>query len=228
VTTTDAAARQDLHRLAAHVLARRRHAVTQMLGLRPAPGGLATPTFGDGEVIRVSGGVLVVERDGDARAEPLTTLARAAEVVGVDLAEEFSVGKETPPLGEPDARLGVDAETTRALGAWWGFGAQVVDELVATTPAVTAATAAQLWPEHFDLACTVVVGGEVQVNVGASAGDAYEPAPYLYIGPWGPERPGDPVYWNAPFGAALRRDEVDGGAGALAFLREGVDLVAAG
>ena len=72
---------------------------------------------------------------------------------------------------------------------------------MATTPAVTGATAAQLWPEHFDLACTVVVGGEVQVNVGASPGDAYEPAPYLYIGPWGPERPGDPAYWNAPFGA---------------------------
>ena len=225
---TDAAARKELHRLAAHVLARRRYAVTGRFGLRPSAGGLATPTFGDGEAIRVTGGVLVVERDGDARAEPLTTLARAAELVGVDLAEDFSVGKESPPLGEPEAQLGVDAEVTRELGAWWGFGAEVIDELVATAPAVTGAGVAQLWPEHFDHACTVVVGGKVQVNVGASPGDAFEPAPYLFLGPWGPERPGDSGYWNAPFGAVVRRDDVDGPAGALAFLRTGIDLVASG
>ena len=53
MTTTDAAAREELHRLAAHVLARRRYAVTARFGLRPAPGGLATPPFGEGEVIRV-------------------------------------------------------------------------------------------------------------------------------------------------------------------------------
>jgi hypothetical protein len=226
VTTTDAAARQELHRLAAHVLGRRRHVVTDRFGLRPAPGGLATPPFGDGEVIRVSGGVLVVEKDGDVRAEPITTLARAAELVGVDLAEEFSVGKETPLLGDPGARLALDAAVTRQLGAWWGLGAEVVDELVATTPAVTGATAAQLWPEHFDLACTVVVDGGGRANVGVSAGDGFEPAPYLYVGPYGPERPGDPSYWNAPFGAVLRRVEVDGQAEALAFLRTGIDLLA--
>jgi hypothetical protein len=226
VTTTDEAARDELHRLAAHVLARRRHVVTDRFGLRPAPGGLATPPFGDGEVIRVSGGVLVVEKDGDVRAEPITTLARAAELVGVDLAEEFSVGKETPLLGDPGARLALDAAVTRQLGAWWGLGAEVVDELVATTPAVTGATAAQLWPEHFDLACTVVVDGGGRANVGVSAGDGFEPAPYLYVGPYGPERPGDPSYWNAPFGAVLRREEVDGRAEALAFLRTGIDRLA--
>lgn len=226
MTTTDAAARQELHRLAAHVLARRRHVVTDRFGLRPAPGGLATPPFGDGEVIRVSGGVLVVERDGDVRAEPVTTLARAAALVSVDLAEEFSVGKETPPLGDPGGRLALDAAVTRRLGAWWGLGAEVLDDLVATTPALTGATAAQLWPEHFDLACTVVVEGGARANVGASAGDGFEPAPYLYVGPIGPERPGDPSYWNAPFGAVLRRDEVDGRAEALAFLRTGIDRLA--
>ena len=43
LTTT----RLALQRLAVHVLARRRHAVTGRFGLRPAPGGLATPAFGD-------------------------------------------------------------------------------------------------------------------------------------------------------------------------------------
>ena len=53
-------------------------------------------------------------------------------------------------------------------------------------------------------------GDDVRANLGASPGDAYEPEPYLYVGPWGPERPGDPGYWNAPFGAVLRRGELAG------------------
>jgi hypothetical protein len=228
MTTIDAGAREALHQVAAHVLARRRFAATGRVGLRPAPGGLATPAFGDGEVVRVSGGVLVVERAGGTRAEPLTTLGRAAELVGVDLAEEFSAGPETPPLPDPGAPLGVDEAVTRSLGAWWGFGADVMDEVVATTRDVSGSSAAQLWPEHFDHACTLVVRGEVQLNVGASPGDGFEPSPYLYVGPWGPDRPGDPAYWNAPFGAVLRRSETDGRAEALAFLRRGIDLVARG
>ena len=228
MTTIDLAAREALQQVAVHVVARRRHAVTGRFGLRPAPGGLATPVFGDGEVVRVSGAVLAVERGGDVRAEPLTTLARAAALVGVDLAEEFSVGDETPPMVEPGARLPVDAATVRAVGDWWGLAATAMDQLVATTPSVSGATAAQLWPEHFDHACTVAVNGEVQLNVGASPGDSFEPAPYLYVGPWGPDRPGDPGYWNAPFGAVLRQADVAGVPDALAFLRRGVELVAAG
>ncbi len=54
--------------------------------------------------------------------------------------------------------------------------------------------------------------------------------PYLYVGPWGPERPGDPAYWNAPFGAILphaRLRAADDARGlAEAFLRRGLDLLA--
>ncbi len=46
------------------------------------------------------------------------------------------------------------------------------------------------------------------MNLGASPGDGYSDAPYLYIGPWGPERPGDTKFWNAPFGAALTRSDL--------------------
>jgi hypothetical protein len=245
--------RLSLQQVAVHVLARRRHVVTGRFGLRPSPGGLATPAFGDQvEVVRTSGAALVVERGGDTRCEPFSTLGRAADLVGVDLAAPFSVGHETPGLADPDAPLAIDAMVARSLGTWWAFGATLIDELVATggdggahrgdRRAPVSASVAQLWPEHFDHATTVTVAsaaagegaGPVGVYVGASPGDGYEPLPYLYVGPHGPERPGDPGYWNMPFGAVLRRSELvglsggEGRARALAFLRRGIDLIADG
>jgi len=241
------ATRAALHRLAAHVLGRRRSDVTGRFGLRPAPGGLATPAFGDaGEVVRVCGAVLVVERGGRTRAEPVTTLARAAEVVGVDLAVPFSVGGDTPPVGDPDEPLALRPGTVEALAAWWAFGDTLLAELVAAPPGdpaaaaearpvgrVLGATVPQLWPEHFDHAATLTVaadGEPVAVEVGASPGDVHEAGPYLYVGPHGPDRPGDPGYWNAPFGAVLRRSDVlaaptgERRARALGFLRRGLAL----
>jgi hypothetical protein len=203
------ATRLALHQVAVHILARRRKAVTGRIGLRPAPGGLATPPFGEAaEVVRVSGGLLVVERAGDAVAAPLTTLGAAADLVGVDLGVDLSVGAETPPLADPAAPLAIDPTDVRRLADRWALGAEVLDE-VAALPAVTRASVAQLWPEHFDHASVVSVGDD-RYNVGASPGDAAEPGPYLYVGPWGDERPGDPDLWNAPFGAVLRWAELDG------------------
>jgi hypothetical protein len=221
---TTAETRAALQQVAVHVLARRRHAVTGRFGLRPTPGGLGTPLFGEGEIVRVAGDAIVVERDGNVRAEPLTTLARAAALARVDLAEDFSVGRDTPPLADPEAPLALDESGVRQLGDWWALGAVLLDELVATTPEITAATTPQLWPEHFDHATILTLAGEVKVYVGASPGDRDEPEPYLYVAPWGPERPGDPAYWNAPFGAVRRRAEV--GDDPLAFLRRGVNLLA--
>ncbi len=242
-TTIDVLARTraGLQQVAVHVLARRRHAVTGRFGLRPAPGGFATPMFGEvGEVVRVSGTVLVVERGGDAVVEELTTLGRAAEVVGVDLAAEFSAGGETPPLADPAAPLALDPPAAWVLAGWWATGAAALDEAVAGSAAVSASTTAQLWPEHFDHGCTVTLAGSgdgddaPRANLGASPGDGYEPEPYVYVGPWGPERPGDPDYWNAPFGAVLRRGELAGlahddrRARLVEFVRRGLDLLAVG
>lgn len=227
--------RDALHRVAAHVLARRRHAYTGRIGLRPSPGGVATPAFGDDiEVVRTSGSLLVTERAGITNRAPLTTLEAAADVAGVDLGLAFSAGDDTPPVGDTGAPLAIDDEAARALGAWFAFGLGVVDELVATEPAVTAADVAQVWPEHFDLGGIVTVGGDggldagVRASVGASPGDATEPLPYVYLSPWPEERPGDPSYWNAPFGALMtyaalaERPPADQRAAAVAFLRTGI------
>ena len=83
----------------------------------------------------------------------------------------------------------------------------------------------QLWPEHFDVG-TAVDLGTVSVNLGFSAGDAFSEEPYLYVGPWDERRPGDPAYWNAPFGAYATRSQA-GDAGACdAFLRTGLERLA--
>lgn len=227
--------RDALHRVAAHVLARRRHAYTGRIGLRPSPGGLATPAFGDDvEVVRTSGSILVTERASITNRAPLTTLGAAAEFAGVDLDLAFSAGEDTPPVGDAGAALAIDDEAARALGRWFAFGLGVVDGLVVTEPAVTAADVAQVWPEHFDLGCIVTVGGDggldagVRASLGASPGDATEPTPYVYLSPWPDDRPGDPSYWNAPFGALLpyaalaTLPAADQRGAAVAFLRTGV------
>jgi hypothetical protein len=230
-----------LQQVAVHVLARRRHGVTGRFGLRPSPGGFATPAFTvdaapdpEVEVLRTSGDLLVIERGATTRTVPLATLGAAAADAGVDLAAAFSVGGDTPAVADPDAPLAIDGAAARLIGEWYAFGAIAIDELVATTPAITASTTLQIWPEHFDLGGTVTLAGDVGVTVGASPGDGGEPLPYVYVSPWGEDRPGDPGYWNAGFGAVLRAEELVGlpadtaRASAVAFLRQGIDLLAAG
>ena len=74
-------------------------------------------------------------------------------------------------------------------------------------------------------------GGE-RMNVGGSPGDGYLPEPYLYVGPRSAARPGDPAYWNAPFGAALTFTELRAtdrpADAALEFLLRGAELLANG
>jgi len=230
-------ARDDLHRIAVHVLGRRRHALTGRFGLRPTPGGFGTPPFGDdAEVLRLSRGVLVRERAGAtaALALPGADLAALAVFADVDLAAPFSAGHDTPPVGDPAAPLVADAGACAALGDWYAIAAVAIDAVVAALGAEGDASLAQLWPEHFDLGLDVAWGPAAgqRVNLGASPGDALVPEPYLYTGPHGPQRPGDPGYWDAPFGATLTRTALAGAedplAAAVAFLRRGIDLLRAG
>ncbi len=225
MATDLAATRAALQVLATHVLARRRFAVTGRFGLRAAPGGLATPTFGEeAEAIRIDGHLLVHERGRAASVEPISTLGAAAELVGADLSADFSVGPDGPPLEDIDAPLAIDDEHVRALGAWWTFGVEVIDTVIGTTSGTSDPTVVQLWPEHFDVAGMVTVHGAT-VILGASPGDAFEPLPYLYVGPHAAQRPGDPAYWNAPFGAVLRAADLpstDRRQAAVEFMRDGL------
>jgi hypothetical protein len=232
------ATRRALHRVAAHVMARRRHALVGRIGLRAAPGGFATPAAGpDHEVLRVSGCWLLRERTGEAAGTTaidlrLASLAEAARFAEVDLADPFSVGDDTPEIGDPHEPLGVDDAGADALASWLAFGWTVLDTVVAEDAAQRAPTVLQLWPEHFDAGLDVDVGDGRRANLGASLGDDGHPAPYLYVGPWGAERPGDPAYWNAPFGAVLGHaalgEAEDPPARALDFVRTGLACHAPG
>ena len=227
--------RETLRRVSAHILARRRADVTGRIGLRPAPGGVGTPAFGDPiEVVRIDGPHLVLERGASSTVAGLTTLADLADVVGVDLAGTVELGGDPPPMGDPAAPLDVDPAAARAIGAWFWFVASVLDDVLARAGAAAAASVVQLWPEHFDLACDVAAGPDegARANLGGSPGDDRDPEPYLYVGPWGDARPGGDAYWNAPFGAVLPHarlrdagDPMAAHAMAVDFMTRGLDLL---
>jgi hypothetical protein len=223
--------RAELQRVAVHVLARRRYAVSGRFGLRATPGGFGTPAFGDPlEVVRLAGMTLVHEVGGDVSAVPLSgaSLADLAQAVGADLATEFSAGEDTPALGDLDAPLSIDEPGVAAHAVFLHLGWRALDAIIAS--AVEPATL-QLWPEHFDAGTSISLGTEPndRANLGASSGDAFHPAPYLYVGPWDDARPGDAGYWNAPFGAIVGYDALaattDPMHTAIEFFRRGIGFL---
>jgi hypothetical protein len=222
--------RDDLHRVAAHILARRRFDVSGHFGLRASPGGIATPAFGpEPEVLRIAGTSLVREVGSDATCTALdgASLTELAAFAGVDLQREFSVGANTPPLGDPEQPLRLDHDELTSLVAWFDLGWRVLDAFTVSLGEGWGRTTIQLWPEHFDVGTAVTHSRGPSANLGYSPGDAFSSDPYVYVGPWEPERPGDPDYWNAPFGAfAARAGARDAPAG-IAFLRTGIDALTA-
>lgn len=228
--------RAALHRVAAHVLARRRSDLTGKFGLRAAPAGIGIPAAGpEYEVLRTSGARLVRELTGEIASTASidlfsSTLAEAAAFADVDLGAPLDIGRDSVDQADPNEPLGIDDAAARALGRWLSFAWPVLDEVVASLGTMASPNVIQLWPEHFDAGCDVTIG-EHRATIGASTGDQHFPTPYLYLLPWEEvERPGDPGYWNATFGAVLTYDELrvaeNALPAALAFLRRGVEALA--
>lgn len=218
-----------LHRLAGHVLASARKAATGRIGLRPTPGGLGTPPFGDDEQLRIeaspAGGASLVHRRGDnEQAVEITSLEEAAEFAGVQLSADPGIGHDPPPLGDTSAALPLSGAAVAAVGRWLAFSAAVLSTLKAELESSgQACSEIQLWPEHFDLGCNID-----GVNFGCSPGDSFSAEPYVYVGPWNTDGLPDNGFWNAPFGATLPYGKLlaagDGAGAALDFLRRGADL----
>jgi hypothetical protein len=203
--------RTALHMVATHVLARRRHQVTGRFGLRATPGGFGTPAFGDApEVVRVAGGCLVHEIGGTSARAAIqgATLRQLAQFAGADLDAEFSCGADTPEIDDPDAPITVEPASIGALADWFALGWVVLDEFLSGLLYAAEPATIQLWPEHFDAGTDIALQTGVRMNLGFSPGDGFEAEPYVYVGPWNSERPGDPDFWNAPFGAVLRASDV--------------------
>lgn len=210
-----AATRDSLQRVAVHIVARARSQGTGRFGLRATVGGFGTPEFGDDLVrVRVSGAVLVRETVGtggatiEARAVDGASLRQLAELARVDLDADLDVGHDTPPLGDTSEVLEVDAPSASALADWYATVAIALDRVASALPSTASPTAVQLWPEHFDVAFDAAATDDRRANLGGSPGDGFSAAPYAYVGPWTDDRPGDPDFWNAPFGAVLGYDDV--------------------
>ncbi len=229
-----------LHRIANHVLARAEYRSTGRISLRATPGGFSTISFGgDLQRLRLSGGLLVRESAATARtwvrtiAIDGTSLAELASFADVDLSEDFSTGSDTPPVGDIDEPITLHGTSALLIANWYGIAAQALDRLTFAAPAFAAPSLVQLWPEHFDIALDAAFDpaapADRRVNVGGSPGDGFHSAPYLYVGPWTPERPGEAAFWNAPFGAVLGHEAIaaapDPVDAALEFFRTGFELL---
>jgi len=213
-----------LHRLAVYVVSPARRRVNGKMALRWTWGGLGTPFFGADEQVRVAGTRLVRQRGGAAEAEPISSLARAAELVldgppDLAWAEPFDV----PAPGDPDEQLPVDPDAAAFLSDWYGFAYSVLEELRADAASLEPSRV-QLWPEHFDAAFECFPA-ERRATFGASPGDAAVGEPYLYVLPPPGELASSSELWNADGfrGAILRLSELvdaaDQRAACLAFLR---------
>lgn len=219
----DAGTRATLHLLATHVLGRRRYDVSGRFGLRATPNGFGTPAFGEEpEVVRIAGVTLVHEVGAGTSRLPIagSTLRHLASFVGADIDAEFSVGNETPVVEDPDAPLTLQPESTATLAQWYSLAWQVLDSFLDAVGPESEPATIQLWPEHFDAATTIALSGDEHVNVGFSPGDSFEDGPYAYVGPWSSRRPGDPGFWNAPFGAVLPASKVIGSSDPAGRCRE--------
>jgi hypothetical protein len=209
-----AATRDGLHRVAEHVLAAARYAASGEIGLVPSPGGFRTPPFGrDGRFLAVDGTDLVAGDATATRRAALTTIRAAAEFAGIAPGAPARVYPPATPL-DLDEPLAIDPLAARLLAEWYQLGAQALSRFAAGI-AGDEPSSVVLWPEHFDVGITAAA-----VNNGASPGDDHIAEPYLYAGPHGGPPPGDPGFWNAPFGAARTWRQIRTVAEAAAFFHD--------
>jgi len=209
-----AATRDGLHRVAEHVLAAARYAASGEIGLVPAPGGFRTPPFGaDVRFLAVDGTELVAGGAAGNRRTGLTTIRAAAEFADVRPGAPAQVYEPATPL-DLDEPLMIDPGAARLLAEWYQLGAQALSRLAAEVPDDQPSPAV-LRPEHFDVGITAAA-----INYGASPGDEHIAEPYLYVGPHEGAPPGDPAFWNAPFGAARTCRQIGTVAEATAFFRD--------
>jgi hypothetical protein len=209
-----AVTRAGWHRAAEHILAAAVHRAAGKIGLIPSTGGLRTPSFGtDARFLAVDGAA-------GTKRTPLITVRGAAEFAAVTPGAPAGVCEPATTL-DLDAPLMIEPDAARLLAEWHGLGTQALGRFAAETPGGKPAGPV-LRPEHFDAGMTAAA-----INYGASPGDDHITDPYLYAGPHDGPPPGDPAFWNAPFGAVRIFARVGTVAEAAAFVGDGRERVLA-
>lgn len=226
--------REALHQIAFYALGPARYKAMGRMGLQAAPGGFGTPEF-DGRVARVEGDSLVHEESDKIATQTITTVRAAAEFFGIEYdADWFQDFRDPLQPVDPETALQVDDTAARALGQWFNFGFDVLDELGGHASADDDVSNAQLWPEHFDLA--MEMGGEAagrRASYGASPGDGTHDEPYIYVAAWGEIDRSNP-YWDDPAfnGSSLGFADLSAASNptqkALDFLLEGYRILRSG
>ncbi|MEV0033332.1 hypothetical protein [Nocardia sp. NPDC050793] len=197
--------RNALHGAAELLIAGPQYRRDGTIRLRVVPGGFGGARF----PVSVVGADLV----GLSGRVPLSgSYRQLADAVGVEPGAPEGVYAETSGC-DLDDEVRLDAQAAAVIADWFALGDAALRLLAPDIAPV-------LWPEHFDLACTLD-----EVNFGVSPGDSAHPGPYAYVGPWVPRSGG---FWNAPFGALRPSEQVSTVARLLAFFEEGRDRAAAG
>jgi hypothetical protein len=221
---TFAETRQALHQFAFFVLAPRRHRANGKIGLRYTLGGFGTPFFEHDEQVRIDGTELVRQSGETAESIVLTSVGESVRFIGGEYRQVwFPDFRDQLHPAPPEEPLPVDGSSARAVADWFGFCVSILEELRHKSRERNPRRP-QLWPEHFDLAIELDLGGE-RSSIGGSPGDAAHSEPYLYVTGNDSVSRSDPR-WNDEhfFGASLPyRDLVDAPdqrATALAFYRD--------
>ncbi len=209
--------RKSLHVLAEHLLAGDLWRQTGRIGLRPIDGGFGQPELlidGERRRLRIDGDRIVVLRGDVEQSERLSTLASAATFAEVALGAPEGVYTPETAL-DANVRLDIDAGSVRQLADWFALVAASLEEF-RRRHTDDAPTLVQLWPEHFDVACSMS-----EVNFGGSPGDADHELPYLYVAPWSVVPDG---LWNEPWGVSLPWTAVSDVGSAVAFFEAGLTV----
>lgn len=223
--------RDALHRVARYVITPRRQEIDGRERLMQLPGGFGTPTLGNDTQMRIDGANLVVRTGPQTVSEPISTLRRAGELIGVK-PNDATAEPDIPQMGDLDETLAVDTVAATYLGRWFEYTWAVLSALI-EDEASTEPSEIVLWSHHLDPAIELL-SDDRKASYGGSAGDGSIAEPYLYVAPWAGVEVNPGPYWNAEgyTGATLRVSELAIGddpiEAGLSFLRHGRDLLAAG
>jgi hypothetical protein len=195
-------------------------------------GGFGTPFFGNDRQIRVEGGNVVIQDAEGARGEEITTLRRAARMVGIDYRATWGPAWHDPPVpADPDSPLDISPDAVLACSHVLGFGFSILEQIRVEAREQETPSRVQLWPEHFDAAVEIgVAAADRRGAFGVSPGYPAHPEPFVYVSPWSKDWLDDP-YWNADSfgGSILNYPELLAAPNqretALAFLRTGLELL---